>query len=156
MIGPIETQATRPGEMSIRGLEKHLDQRVQQVISLMKENYQKPLRLDRLARLVNLSIWHLGHLFKSETGQPPAQYLKEIRLSQARHLLATEPLSIKEVMNKVGLRDQSHFAKDFKKRFGLTPTRYRASILFAQNESEAAAEAEELEEAGPKAARAAG
>jgi two-component system response regulator YesN len=100
----------------------------------MEENYQRDLSLEKLAQSVNLSIWHFGHLFKTETGKSPVQYLKTLRLAQAQKLLETTFLSIKEVMTKVGMRDQTHFAKDFKRAYGLTPTRYRASVLSARRD----------------------
>jgi transcriptional regulator GlxA family with amidase domain len=103
------------------------DPRVRKVIALMRDNYHRELTLGKLAGSVQLSIWHLCHLFKNETGKPPAQYLKSIRMEEARRLLESTVLSVKEVINKVGMSDQSHFVKDFKRAYGDTPTRYRSS-----------------------------
>ncbi|HEX8853857.1 MAG TPA: AraC family transcriptional regulator [Pyrinomonadaceae bacterium] len=103
------------------------DPRVRKVIALMRDNYHRELTLGKLAGSVQLSIWHLCHLFKHETGKPPAQYLKSIRMEEARRLLESTVLSVKEVINKVGMSDQSHFVKDFKRAYGDTPTRYRSS-----------------------------
>jgi transcriptional regulator GlxA family with amidase domain len=139
--GPSQGEAGAPVQA------RPMDQRVQRVIALMEENYRRGLSLNKLAQSVNLSIWHLGHLFKTETGLPPAQYLKAVRLWRARQLLATTSLSIKEVMSKVGLRDQSHFAKDFKRKFGLTPSGYRDSVAPAGRDP--AAQEKESYIAGP-------
>ena len=108
------------------------DKRVLRALQFLRENYHRSdLRLEDLAREVSLSIWHLSHLFKSETNDSPAHYLKSIRLEHACDLLAATNLSVKQVMHKVGLSDQSHFAKDFKKVYGITPTQYRDSIRHA-------------------------
>lgn len=101
------------------------DPRVRIVIALMRQHYGRALTLARLADAVHLSVWHLCHLFKMETGKPPAQFLKSIRMEEARRLLESTLLSVKEVVNKVGMNDQSHFVKDFKKIYGETPTKYR-------------------------------
>lgn len=104
------------------------DPRVCKVISLMQEHYDRDLTLGKLADSVHLSVWHLCHLFKTETGRPPAQFLKSIRMEEARRLLESTLLSVKEVLNKVGMSDQSHFVKDFKKIYGRTPTNYRSAL----------------------------
>jgi two-component system response regulator YesN len=46
-------------------------------------------------------------------------------MRKAVELVETTFLSIKEIRNRVGMRDKRHFAEDFKKAFGVTPTRYR-------------------------------
>lgn len=116
-------------EANAPGLLRPLDRRVQKAMAFIEENYHRDLSLDKVAAAVYLSIWHLCHLFKSETGQTPARYLKAIRIQRAGKLLENNLLSVKEVMNKVGMRDQSHFAKDFKRVYGLTPSQFRASLL---------------------------
>lgn len=105
------------------------DERVRRAVEFLNGNYHRTdLRLEDIARAVNLSVWHLSHLFQSSIEIPPARLLKKIRLQHASILIATTELSVKEVMHKVGLSDQSHFAKDFKRAYGKSPTQYRADI----------------------------
>ena len=91
----------------------------------MKEYLHKGWPAGRLAKFVNLSSSRLHQLFKEETGLPPAKYLRLLRMKHAGELLETSYLSVKEVMAKVGVTDESHFVRDFKKTYGLTPARYR-------------------------------
>lgn len=120
------------GEANAHGLlRRPVDPRVQRAMAFIEDNYRRDLSLERMAEAVSLSIWHLCHLFKAETNQTPARYLKATRMRAARKLLEESLLSIKEVMNKVGMRDQSHFAKDFKRVYGLTPSQFRASLFGA-------------------------
>ena len=79
-----------------------------------------------IARQVNLSPSRLRHLFKKETGKTPAQFLKSLRLKQAALLLSTTFLSVKEISNRVGISNTSHFVREFKKIYGLAPTTYRS------------------------------
>ena len=102
-----------------------MDQRVQTVIALMEAAIRRELPARELARSVNLSPWRLCHLFKAEVGTSPTQYLKRIRMENAQHLLMNTFLSVKEIMTSVGINDQSHFVRDFKKIFGTTPAEYR-------------------------------
>jgi AraC-like DNA-binding protein len=47
-------------------------------------------------------------------------------MQKAKELLETTCLRVKEIMNQVGIRDESHFARTFKKLYGVSPTQYRA------------------------------
>jgi|SRR5947208_2179114 len=109
-----------------------MDSRVAQVIALMSDDLQRGFPLRKMAESVNLSPTHLCGLFKVEIGMPPARYLRQLRMNNARHLLATTFLSIKEVMIEVGFTDESHFVRDFKRLYGKTPTQYRREVLPAQ------------------------
>jgi AraC-like DNA-binding protein len=102
-----------------------MEHRVRQAIALAEESLQKGWSPAKLAAAVNLSPSRLHQLFKEETGVPPARYLRRLRMRRARKLLETTNLSVKQVMAGVGLTDESHFVRDFKKNSGLTPARYR-------------------------------
>jgi len=102
-----------------------MDQRVVAVIALMKHDPRQALPLSRLAQSVNLSTTRLWYLFKAETGCPPGRYLKTLRMQDATTLLLDTFLSVKEIIARVGFSDGSHFVKDFKRIYGVTPTEYR-------------------------------
>jgi AraC-like DNA-binding protein len=102
-----------------------MEHRVRKVIALAEESLHKGWTPAKFAGLVNLSPSRLHQLFKEETGLPPARYLRQLRMRRAKELLETTNLSVKQVMNAVGLADESHFVRDFKKTCGLTPARYR-------------------------------
>ena len=110
-----------------------MDPRVQRVIAVMQDNLCQQLTLDQRARSVNLTASHLCRLFKAETGVSPAKYLKLLRIQEAQTLLETTFLNVKEIMNKVGVKDESHFVRDFKNICGSTPARYRVSLPASPN-----------------------
>jgi AraC-like DNA-binding protein len=94
----------------------------------MEEDIRKSLSLDEWGQVVNLSPSHLYHLFKSETGETPCRYLKLLRMKRAKELLETTFLSVKEILAVTGINDGSHFMRDFKKQYTMTPTQYRRSF----------------------------
>ena len=65
----------------------------------------------------------------------PIRYLRVLRMERARHLLETSYLSIKEIGYHVGLNDESHFVRDFKKTYGVPPTVYRTRFSGSQKDS---------------------
>jgi len=78
-----------------------------------------------MASIVNLSRWRFSHIFKECMGTSPERFLTQVRLEKARELLETEFLTVKEVMNRVGMTDASFFARSFRAAYGTTPGRYR-------------------------------
>jgi AraC-like DNA-binding protein len=105
--------------------EVNMDQRVLTIIALMKHDPRQALPLRRLAQSVNLSPTRLWYLFKAETGSSPGRYLRTLRMQDATMLLLDTFLSVKEIVARVGFTDESHFAKGFKRIYGVTPTEYR-------------------------------
>jgi transcriptional regulator GlxA family with amidase domain len=105
-----------------------MDQRVAKVVKFMEMGISKPLSINNLATAVNLSPWRLCHIFKNEMRATLVQYLRELRMRQARSLLETTFLSVKEIRTKVGIRDESHFVRDFQKIYGMSPSRFRLSL----------------------------
>ena len=93
---------------------------------MMRADVRGELTLTEFAHSVNLSVWRLSHIFKSDVGMPPIKYLKLLRMERAKGLLESSFLSVKEIAFKVGLNDESHFVRDFKSTYGYSPTTYRA------------------------------
>ena len=109
-----------------------MDYRVQKVIALMEERLHQGQSASSLAKDVNLSSSRLHQVFKRETGQPPATYLRLLRMRKAKELLENSYLSVKEVMARVGLTDESHFVRTFKKTYGCTPAKHRERFMNVQ------------------------
>ena len=108
-----------------------MPERVKRVIELMRGDPSRTFSLGEMADSVNLSPPYFCYLFKSVTGVPPARYLKSLRLEQAATLLTTTFLSVKEIVRRVGCTDESHFVRDFKRVYGVTPSDYRNGSLRA-------------------------
>jgi transcriptional regulator GlxA family with amidase domain len=112
-----------------------MNPRVQKVVHLIQKDLCRKFTLTEMAQAVGLSVEHLRKLFKYEIGMTPVQYQKKLRLLEARRLLETTFLNVQEIMVRVGLTDDSHFVRDFKKLYGLTPAQYRARYQRAEKET---------------------
>jgi AraC family L-rhamnose operon transcriptional activator RhaR len=104
-----------------------MDGRIFYLRKIILENIRHDWTVEQLAAQIDVSASYLQKLFKTETGMPPMSYVHNLRLEKARELLETGDwfYRISEVGYQVGLPDGSHFARDFKKKFGKTPTEYR-------------------------------
>jgi len=101
---------------------------------MMRDDVRGELSLAEFAQSVNLSVWRLCHIFKSDVGMPPIRYLRQLRMERAKDLLESSFLSVKEIAFRVGLNDESHFVRDFKSTYGYSPALYRSQ--FRNNASE--------------------
>ena len=84
--------------------------------------------VEQLASEMAQSRWQLNRRLKSLTGHTTRQYLLETRLNQARTLLEQgNHTSVKAVVYSVGIKDLQHFSRQFKERFGKSPSAYLMS-----------------------------
>jgi AraC-like DNA-binding protein len=103
-----------------------IDFRMNRAKGYMRSNLQQPLSLGEIADEMRMSVSRFSHLFKSQTGLAPKQWLKQERLERAARLLAMRPdLSIKEIAGEVCF-NSSRLSREFRKQHGITPLRYRA------------------------------
>ncbi|HEU4932006.1 MAG TPA: helix-turn-helix transcriptional regulator [Pyrinomonadaceae bacterium] len=93
---------------------------------MMRADVRGEMSLAEFAQSVNLSVWRLSHIFKSDVGMPPIRYLRLLRMERAKNLLESSFLSVKEIAFQVGLNDESHFVRDFKSTYGFSPALYRS------------------------------
>jgi AraC-like DNA-binding protein len=103
---------------------------------MMRDDVRGELSLGEFAQSVNLSVWRLCHIFKSDVGMPPIRYLRVLRMERAKGLLESSFLSVKEIAFQVGLTDESHFVRDFKSTYGFSPALYRSQFKSNGNGAE--------------------
>jgi AraC-like DNA-binding protein len=94
---------------------------------LVDARYREPLDVAALARAAKLSPAHFSREFRREFGASPHQYLLNRRLERAAALLRSTDRSVADICFTVGLRSVGSFTTSFGRRFGLSPTRYRAA-----------------------------
>lgn len=94
----------------------------------IRDNYQDPdLSVEKICRHLHMSPAYFSTMFKKETGQAYIAYLTDVRLSRAVELLMTTEDKTYIIAEKVGYPEQNYFSYVFKKKFGVSPTKYRSS-----------------------------
>ncbi|MDR0749891.1 MAG: AraC family transcriptional regulator [Tannerellaceae bacterium] len=99
--------------------------RLETIMLYLHENYQRPVSLTDVARLINTSESSLTRFLKKWTGKTFIDYLNDIRVSEAAILLIETSYTISEICYKSGFNNLSNFNRVFRKKKALTPSQYR-------------------------------
>ncbi|MGT2750301.1 AraC family transcriptional regulator [Streptococcus orisasini] len=98
---------------------------IHQVLKIIHSQYDKPLRVAKIAEKMNLNRSYLYKIFKEETGCSIKDYILQIRMEKSSKLLQNPELNISEISHSVGFSDPLAFSKAFKKYFQTSPSQYR-------------------------------
>lgn len=123
-------QGHRLYEIALANSQTH---RVCQAIAWLNQHYQQPLRIEDLAREVNLSTSTLHHRFKAVTSMSPLQYQKQLRLQEARRLMLNDGIEAAVAGYRVGYESPSQFSREYSRLYGAPPIRDVARLRASAN-----------------------
>lgn len=98
-------------------------QRIAKTVRHLQKNYHQPLDVGTIAKFAGMGNSTLHHSFEKLVGQSPIQYLKKIRLHNARLMIVSNGLNASEAAFQVGYNNLSQFSREFKRQFGHPPSR---------------------------------
>ncbi len=96
-----------------------------EIVGYIRENYCHPITADEIARHFGFNTNYFRRLFRRSFGFGIADYLKLLRLELAKNLLIGTNAKVYDVMIECGYNSTSSFARDFRERYGFTPTELR-------------------------------
>lgn len=102
------------------------DSHVGRVKGYIRANYMQPIRVEELAKQMNLDRRYLSRLFKSQTGVSIQEYLVRVRLEESTRLLRQDR-SVRETASLCGYEDVSNYSRMFKRRYGISPAQWKHS-----------------------------
>jgi AraC-like DNA-binding protein len=98
-------------------------QRITEAIYLLREDFARPIRIEQLATTARMSPSSFHQHFKTLTSMTPLQYQKQLRLLEARRLMAVDGVSVTSAAYRVGYESASQFSREYGRMFGLPPRR---------------------------------
>lgn len=101
------------------------DPRLAGICAYIAENIDRPLSLEAIADHARLSVSRLSHLFQDRYGCSIMSWRDDLRMQLACRILKMTDAPVKQVAIRVGYANPLHFSKMFRKRMGLSPSRYR-------------------------------
>ncbi|HWY23584.1 MAG TPA: AraC family transcriptional regulator [Nevskia sp.] len=105
--------------------------RIGKVLRHVHSHFTAPLDVETLAEEASMSVSAFHHHFKAVTSTSPLQYVKTIRLHQARLLMVHEGLNAGVAAQRVGYESPSQFSREFKRLFGSNPSTEAARVRAA-------------------------
>ncbi len=99
--------------------------RIREAIRFMESAFPKNITLDDVADYLHISKYYFAHEFKAITGTTFLSFLNNVRIQEAKKMLAEGALDVGEVSEACGFENRSHFAKIFKRYVGVLPKEYK-------------------------------
>ena len=130
----IEARTPGSGESGDRAWRQN--ETAKTLLTFVERNYGEPVTVDSLAAAAHLSRRECFRYFRRYTGRTPVEYVNDVRLAQAAHLLSTTALSLSAVGLSCGFPTQSYFSRRFREKFGCTPSAYRIRRAETREESD--------------------
>lgn len=95
------------------------------VIRYILCHYQQDISVDQLAHIACRTPSYLSSVFKKETGENLASYIRQVRMEKARELLDGSHEKIIDIARQVGYQSVSYFCQIFRETYGISPKKYR-------------------------------
>ena len=102
---------------------------VSRIINFMEQNLNKKLSLKEISKETGYSPSYLTSIFKEETGYSPLSYFSHLRITRSCEYLDQSSMKIKEIAFNLGYADPYYFSKDFSKKMGISPRKYRQRLI---------------------------
>lgn len=98
------------------------------VYNYVRENFSKPISLQKISRIVHMSPFAFSRYFKKNSGAGFIEYLNRVRMNKACHLLRETEYQVHDIAIQCGFSSISNFNKQFRKSESLAPRNYRAQF----------------------------
>lgn len=123
-----ENYCTEKAKDITNNVKQEKENKVSSVISeamtYIEEKYNVDIRLKDVAEAVAISPQYFSKIFKKELGVNFIDYLTKVRMEQAKTMLKSGSMSIKEICFQIGYNDPNYFSRLFKKVEGVSPTEF--------------------------------
>lgn len=107
-------------------------QKMRSAIEYIESHYADDLNMAVVSNHISMNYSLFSYSFKQYTGNNFVNYLKEIRMREAKKLLTESDLKIIEISQMVGYDNEKHFMKLFKNTYGVSPSEYRKNMSRAK------------------------
>lgn len=108
-----------------KAVSASVPQEVRNITEYIDQHFHEPITPEVLAPIAGVTPHYFSEYFKKQCGICFCDYVNQVRLFRAMHLLDTTELSVKEIAGSVGFRSQAYFTRMFTRQFSLSPREYR-------------------------------
>lgn len=113
----------------LKDWEGYKEEVTKETVKYIQEHYRSKFSLKRIGNTLQRNPYYIHRCFKAVNGITPLKYLHTLRVEEAKSLLQNKNLSMTDIALEVGYNDSSQFSVKFKEFTGVSPSKYRESIL---------------------------
>jgi AraC-like DNA-binding protein len=95
----------------------------------IREHLSSSIRIATLAQMVQLSVSHFFRAFRCSFGETPRSYIERGRVTRGQQLMLSSDFSLAEIALEIGMCDQPHFCRTFRRVVGTNPNAWRRQNL---------------------------
>lgn len=114
-------------QLAAMGTQTH---QVAKSIAWLKSHFSETIRVEALADIANMGVSTFHHHFRNMTAMSPLQFIKQIRLQEARRLMLTEHLDAATAAFQVGYESPSQFSREYGRLYGCSPAKDVSELRF--------------------------
>lgn len=105
--------------------ESNIAKIVDEAMSYIDSHFRDTPSVKEIASSIGFSTAYFSQCFKSQTGFSPHEYLVLKQIKEAKELLLSSTMTIREIAFSIGYKSEANFIRSFKKNVGMTPSTYR-------------------------------
>jgi AraC-like DNA-binding protein len=95
----------------------------------VREHLSSSIRVATLAQMAQVSSSHFHRAFRCSFGETPRSYIEKARMLRGQHLMLNSDFSLAQIAQEIGMCDQAHLCRTFRRVFGINPDAWRRQTL---------------------------
>lgn len=99
--------------------------KTKRVLGFIDENLDRPIRIEEMASIANLSCSHFSRAFRATLGESPSRFVVRRRVERAEQLILFTDKPLSQIALDCGMADQPHLTKLFRRVYGMSPGKWR-------------------------------
>ena len=123
-----ETAAPRGGKLQTSNAIHSENEIIRQAQQYISSHIREKLSVPLVARQVDVSPSYLTALFHKNLQISPGEYIRRIKLQESKQMIRENNLNFTEIAAELQYSTVHHFSRQFKEKFGITPTEYAKSV----------------------------
>ncbi len=117
------------GQNNLPSIHQKSLEKIKAILTYISENYKREITIEEISRFCHYSKSYFMKFFKEIMGTSFIQYLNDYRLDTAARLLLETSDNVMTIALDSGFENLSYFNRSFKKKFGVTPGKYRTKVI---------------------------
>ena len=123
-----ETVVPRGGKLQASNAIHAENEIIRQAQQYISTHIREKLSVPLVARQVDVSPSYLTALFHKNLQISPGEYIRRTKLQESKQMIRENNLNFTEIAAALQYSTVHHFSRQFKEKFGITPTEYAKSV----------------------------